>query len=133
MAQLRLSEDNPRKYVQTLKCGRLCRGESAELSADNAISYLGTRQFQVTLSAEEVNNLSDKKLALAQRLLRLETKESTIGALLPEEKPKTVVEKVTLAVTSATPSFTKTAKTTLNKKVVKEEMSDEAILADDSE
>ena len=62
---------------------------------------------------------------MAQRLLGLGSKEETLKYLLPEQKPKTVVQKVTSAVNSVTP--------TLNKKVTKEETSDEAVLADDSE
>ena len=75
---------------------------------------------------EEVNGLSDKKLALAQRLLRVKSKEEVLKALLPE---KTIVKTVTSAVTSTV----KSVAPTLNKKVTKEETSDEAILADDSE
>ena len=125
MARLLLKESNPEKYVTTRKTGRLKRGESAELSADNIVAFLGTEHWEVTLSEEEVNGLSDKKLALAQRLLGLGSKEETLKYLLPEQKPKTVVQKVTSAVNSVTP--------TLNKKVTKEETSDEAVLADDSE
>ena len=97
-------------------------GESIELSADCVVPFLGTTQWEVTLSEEEINGLSDKKLATAQRLLRLESKEEVLKTLLPE---KTIVQSVTSAVKSVTP--------TLNKKVTKEETSDEAILADDSE
>jgi hypothetical protein len=122
LARLLLKDSNPAKYVVTRKTGRLKRGESAELSADNIVSFLGTEHWEVTLSEEEVNGLSDKKLALAQRLLRLKSKEAVLKALLPE---KTIVKTVTSAVKSVTPS--------LNKKVTKEETSDEAILADDSE
>ena len=125
MARLLLKESNPEKYVTTLKTGRLKRGESTELSANNIVAFLGTSHWEVTLSEEEVNGLSDKKLALAQRLLGLGSKEETLKYLLPEQKPKTVVQKVTSAVNSVTP--------TLNKKVTKEETSDEAVLADDSE
>ena len=77
---------------------------------------------EVTLSEEEVNGLSDKKLALAQRLLRLESKEAVLKQLLPE---KTIVKTVTSAVKSVTP--------TLNKKVILEQPSDEASLAHESE
>ena len=122
MARLLLKESNPEKYVTTLKTGRLKRGESTELSADNIVSFLGTEQWEVTLNEEEVNGLSDKKLALAQRLLRLESKEAVLKTLLPE---KTIVKTVTSAVKSVTPS--------LNKKVAKEQPSDKAILADKSE
>ena len=122
MARLLLKESNPEKYVTTLKTGQLRRGESTELSADNIVAFLGTSQWEVTLSEEEVNGLSDKKLALAQRLLRLESKEAVLKQLLPE---KTVIKTVTSAVKSVTPS--------LNKKVTKENISDKAILADKSE
>ena len=125
MARLLLKESNPEKYVTTLKTGQLKRGESTELSADNIVAFLGLNNWEVTLTEEEVNGLSDKKLALAQRLLGLSSKEETLKYLLPEQKPKTVVQKVTSAVNSVTP--------TLNKKVTKEETSDEAVLADDSE
>lgn len=125
MARLLLKESNPEKYVTTLKTGQLKRGESTELSADNIVAFLGLNNWEVTLTEEEVNGLSDKKLALAQRLLGLSSKEETLKYLLPEQKPKTVVQKVTSAVNSVTP--------TLNKKVTKEETSDEAILADESE
>ena len=81
--------------------------------------------IELEFTEEEVNGLNDKKLALAQRLLGLGSKEETLKYLLPEQKPKTVVQKVTSAVNSVTP--------TLNKKVTKEETSDEAVLADDSE
>jgi hypothetical protein len=122
LARLLLKDSNPAKYVVTRKTGRLKRGESTELSADNVVSFLGTKQWEVTLSEEEVNGLSDKKLALAQRLLGLKSKEEVLKALLPE---KTIVQTVTSTVKSVTPS--------LNKKVTKEETSDEAKLADDSE
>ena len=122
MARLLLKDSNPEKYVTTRKTGRLKRGESAELSANNIVAFLGTAHWEVTLSEEEVNGLSDKKLALAQRLLRLKSKEAVLKTLLPE---RTIVKTVTSAVKSVTPS--------LNKKVTKEETSDEAILADDSE
>ena len=122
LARLLLKENNPEKYVTTLKTGRLKRGESTEFSADNIVSFLGTEHWEVTLSEEEVNGLSDKKLAMAQRLLRLKSKEAVLNTLLPE---RTLVKTVTSAVKSVTPS--------LNKKVTKEETSDEAILADDSE
>ena len=125
MARLLLKESNPEKYVTTLKTGQLKRGESTELSADNIVACLGLNNWEVTLTEEEVNGLNDKKLALAQRLLGLGSKEETLKYLLPEQKPKTVVQKVTSAVNSVTP--------TLNKKVTKEETSDEAVLADDSE
>jgi len=125
MARLLLKESNPEKYVTTLKTGRLKRGESTELSANNIVAFLGTSHWEVTLSEEEVNGLSDKKLALAQRLLGLGSKGETLKYLLPEQKPKTVVQKVTSAVNSVTP--------TLNKKVTKEKTSDEAVLADESE
>ena len=126
MARLLLKDSNPEKYVTTRKTGRLKRGESAELSANNIVAFLGTAHWEVTLSEEEVNGLSDKKLALAQRLLRLKSKEEVLKALLPE---KTIVKPVTSAVTSTV----KSVAPTLNKKVTKEETSDEAILADDSE
>ena len=122
MARLLLKDSNPAKYVVTRKTGRLKRGESTELSADNIVSFLGTEHWEVTLSEEEVNGLSDKKLALAQRLLRLKSKEAVLKTLLPE---KTIVQTVASTVKSVTPS--------LNKKVTKEETSDEAKLADDSE
>ena len=122
LARLLLKESNPGKYVSTLKTGQLRRGESTELSADNIVSFLGAEHWEVTLSEEEVNGLSDKKLALAQRLLRLESKEAVLKQLLPE---KTVIKTVTSAVKSVTPS--------LNKKVTKENISDKAILADKSE
>ena len=122
MARLLLKDSNPAKYVVTRKTGRLKRGESTELSADNIVSFLGTEHWEVTLSEEEVNGLSDKKLALAQRLLRLKSKEAVLKALLPE---KTIVQTVASTVKSVTPS--------LNKKVTKEKTSDEAKLADDSE
>ena len=122
LARLLLKESNPEKYVTTLKTGQLRRGESTELSADNIVAFLGTSQWEVTLSEEEVNGLSDKKLALAQRLLGLESKEAVLKTLLPE---RTIVKTVTSAVKSVTPS--------LNKKVIKEEPSDEATLADESE
>ena len=125
MARLLLKESNPEKYVTTLKTGQLKRGESTELSADNIVAFLGLNNWEVTLTEEEVNGLSDKKLALAQRLLGLGSKEETLKYLLPEQKPKTVVQKVTSAVNSVTP--------TLNKKVTKEETSHEAVLADESE
>ena len=79
-----LKESNPEKYVTTLKTGQLRRGESTELSADNIVSFLGAEQWEVTLSEEEVNGLSDRKLALAQRLLELESKEAVLKQLLPE-------------------------------------------------
>ena len=122
LARLLLKDSNPEKYVTTLKTGRLKRGDSTELSADNIVSFLGAEQWEVTLSEEEVNGLSDKKLALAQRLLRLESKEAVLKQLLPE---KTIVQTVTSAVKTVTPS--------LNKKVTKEKTSDEAVLADESE
>jgi len=122
LARLLLKDSNPAKYVTTLKTGRLRRGESTELSADNIVSFLGTEHWEVTLSEEEVNGLSDKKLAMAQRLLRLKSKEAVLKTLLPE---KTIVQTVASTVKSVTPS--------LNKKVTKEETSDEAVLADESE
>ena len=122
LARLLLKDSNPAKYVVTRKTGRLKRGESTELSADNIVSFLGTEHWEVTLSEEEVNGLSDKKLAMAQRLLRLKSKEAVLKTLLPE---KTIVQTVASTVKSVTPS--------LNKKVTKEETSDEAKLADDSE
>ena len=125
MAQLRLREDNPRKYVQTLKCGQLRRGESAELSADNIVSYLGSPQFDVILSEEEIEGLSDKKLALAQRLLGLNSREEVISTISPEKAPSGFVQKTKAIVNSVTP--------TLNRKVVTVETSDEADSAYESE
>ena len=78
MARLLLKESNPEKYVTTLKTGQLKRGESTELSADNIVAFLGLNNWEVTLTEEEVNGLNDKKLALAQRLLGLRSKEETI-------------------------------------------------------
>lgn len=124
MARLLLTERHPNKY-EHLYFGRLKKGESKELSADAAVGFLGLSTWEVTLSEEEINGLSDKKLATAQRLLGLGSKEETLKHLLPEPEPKTVVQKVTSAVNSVKP--------TLNKKVIKEETSDEAVLADDSE
>ena len=121
MARLLLSENSPVKYAN-LYFGRLKRGESIELSANGVVPFLGTTQWEVTLSEEEVNGLSDKKLATAQRLLRLESKEAVLKTLLPE---KTIVKTVTSVVKSVTPS--------LNKKVTKEDTSDKAVLADESE
>ena len=122
LARLLLKDSNPAKYVVTRKTGRLKRGESTDLSADNIVSFLGTEHWEVTLSEEEVNGLSDKKLAMDQRLLRLKSKEAVLKTLLPE---KTIFQTVASTVKSVTPS--------LNKKVTKEETSDEAKLADDSE
>ena len=125
MATILLKDTYRPKFYETCVL-RLERGKSVEVNADLAVSYLGVDCLEVTLSKDELNGLSDKKLNNALNHLKVDSKEDLSKAIVPKV---TVTQTVTSVVTSTVKAVTPT----LNKKVVNEEISDKAILAEESE
>ena len=65
-----------------------------DLSADFAVSFAGSPEYDVELSASEVNSISDKKLKHLPRILGVETIEEAKKILNPDSVKKSLTSKV---------------------------------------
>tara|TARA_R110000824_G_scaffold316517_1_gene503732 strand:+ start:263 stop:643 length:381 start_codon:yes stop_codon:yes gene_type:complete len=65
-----------------------------DLTADFAVSFVGSPEYNVELSASEVNSISDKKLKHLPRILGVETIEEAKKILNPNSVKKSITTKV---------------------------------------